>query len=283
MPTRYLRPGIRDSEVIDALSPLAETLFYRLLVTVDDFGRADARASMVKAACFPIKDSVTAAKCADLLRELDKNGLVHIYEHDGKPYMQMRKWENAPRASKSKFPEPVGGGGHLHTTVCNPHTVLPVTVTGTDNREPITETDNREPGAEQRASTFAEFWAAYPKKVGKGDAERAWKKVSGPAAVLALITEALRWQRVSDQWLKDGGQYVPNPATYINQRRWEDEPQEQHARKDAPRPQALSFRERDKELARDKYEEIFGKPHPDRAPAPTIIDVTPTQTLLDAS
>jgi uncharacterized protein YdaU (DUF1376 family) len=57
------------------------------------------------------------------------------------------------------------------------------------------------------------------------------------------------------------------------------------ARGNAPaaRPQAQSFRERDKELAMTKYEEIFGKPHPDRAPAPTIIDVTPTQTLLDAS
>lgn len=235
---------------------------------------------MVKAACFPIKDSVTAAKCADLLRELDKNGLVHIYEHDGKPYMQMRKWENAPRASKSKFPEPVGCGGHLHTTVCNPHTVLPVTVTvtGTDNREPITETDNREPGTEQRASTFAEFWAAYPKKVGKGDAERAWKKVSGPAAVLALITEALRWQRVSDQWLKDGGQYVPNPATYINQRRWEDEPQEQHARKDAPRPQALSFRERDEAARRAQWEEMTGRKWPEADRPGDVIDAEPTTT-----
>ena len=52
MPTRYLKPGIRDSELIDGLSAEAEVLFYRLLVTVDDFGRANARPSMVKAACF---------------------------------------------------------------------------------------------------------------------------------------------------------------------------------------------------------------------------------------
>ena len=49
MPTRYLKPGIRDSERIEAIaSPDAEILFYRLLVSVDDFGRTDARPLMVK-------------------------------------------------------------------------------------------------------------------------------------------------------------------------------------------------------------------------------------------
>ena len=44
----------------------------------------------------------------------------------------------------------------------------------------------------------------------------------------------------------------------------------------------LSFRERDRELARDRYEEIFGKPHPDRVPKQerTIIDITPSATFL---
>ena len=39
MPTRYLKPGIRDSESIEKLSHIAEILYYRLIVTVDDFGR----------------------------------------------------------------------------------------------------------------------------------------------------------------------------------------------------------------------------------------------------
>ena len=56
MPTRYLKAGIRDSETIDRLSSAAEVLYYRLLVTVDDFGRYDARPAMLKAACFPIKE-----------------------------------------------------------------------------------------------------------------------------------------------------------------------------------------------------------------------------------
>jgi len=70
MPTRYLKPGIRDSEAIDALSPLTEVFYYRLLVTVDDFGRFDARPAMIKAQCFPIRDSVNAKSCALMLSEL---------------------------------------------------------------------------------------------------------------------------------------------------------------------------------------------------------------------
>lgn len=131
MPTRYLKPGIRDSELIDKLTSPAEVLFYRLIVTVDDFGRTDARPAMIKAACFPVKESATPAKCAALLDEIAAAGLILLYEVDGKPYLQMQKWDNAPRSSASKFPAPPDGCAHLHTTVCKPRAVLPVTETET--------------------------------------------------------------------------------------------------------------------------------------------------------
>ena len=69
---------------------------------------------------------------------------------------------------------------------------------------------------------FARFWSAYPRKIGKGAAEKAWSKakINGHAdAVIAAVEQ----QRSSEQWQKDGGQYIPNPATWLNQRRWEDE------------------------------------------------------------
>ena len=139
MPTRYLKPGIRDSETIDELSAEAEVLFYRLLVTVDDFGRFDGRASMVKAACFPIKDSVNATKCKKWLEELAAARLIDLYEVDGKPYLQARKWDNTPRAKESKFPPVPAKSGGTYTYVCKPRaygckprTHLPVTVTETE-------------------------------------------------------------------------------------------------------------------------------------------------------
>ena len=126
MPTRYLKPGIRDSERIEALSsPDAEILYYRLLVSVDDFGRADARPLMIKSLCFPIRLRASADKCMQWLQDLVKAQLITIYEVEGKPYLQIIKWDNKPRADHSKFPDPP-------TDVYSCPQMLPVTV----NREP---------------------------------------------------------------------------------------------------------------------------------------------------
>jgi hypothetical protein len=73
---------------------------------------------------------------------------------------------------------------------------------------------------------FDEFWKHYPRKVGKGAALTAWKKVEAPKSTLLKIITALTWQNKSDQWTRDNGRYIPYPATYLNQRRWEDEPPE---------------------------------------------------------
>ena len=68
---------------------------------------------------------------------------------------------------------------------------------------------------------FAEFWRAYPKKVGKDAALRAWDKKKPN---LQNVLNALQWQKNSTQWKKDGGKFIPNPATYLNEGRWQDEP-----------------------------------------------------------
>lgn len=77
---------------------------------------------------------------------------------------------------------------------------------------------------EDKDSAFAEFWSAYPKKVGKDKALQAWQKRRPNAELVATILEALRWQSQQEGWLKDGGQFVPHPATWLNQGRWQDEP-----------------------------------------------------------
>jgi len=70
---------------------------------------------------------------------------------------------------------------------------------------------------------FDEFWKSYPKKVGKGAAESAFKKIKKPKETLRQILQALERQKRSEQWTKENGRFIPNPATYLNQRRWEDE------------------------------------------------------------
>jgi hypothetical protein len=72
---------------------------------------------------------------------------------------------------------------------------------------------------------FEQFWKAYPRKVGKADARKAWevlrksKKLPG---ILKLL-RSIEAQKGTDQWLKDGGQFIPHPATWLRGGRWDDE------------------------------------------------------------
>jgi hypothetical protein len=97
---------------------------------------------------------------------------------------------------------------------------------------------------------FEQLWAAYPRKDGKGAALRAWEKLKPD---LGGVMAALSWQRHLRQWTTDGGAFVPHLATYLNQRRWEDEPSEQPRGKTAVAEQthgALSrYLDRQKEKA----------------------------------
>lgn len=71
---------------------------------------------------------------------------------------------------------------------------------------------------------FDQFWAAYPRKQAKEKAWRAWKKLDPDEALCRQMAKALDRHRRSQQWQRDGGAYIPYPATWLNGRRWEDEP-----------------------------------------------------------
>ncbi len=76
------------------------------------------------------------------------------------------------------------------------------------------------PGAGER---FERFWQAYPKKVGKDAARKAFDKRKPDDGLLTAMLSTVAVQRSSVEWAKDGGQYIPNPATWLNQGRWQDE------------------------------------------------------------
>jgi len=70
---------------------------------------------------------------------------------------------------------------------------------------------------------FLAFWEVYPKKTGKGGAYKSWKKIRPDATLQTKMITAVNEQVKSEQWQKENGQYIPNPATWLNQGRWEDE------------------------------------------------------------
>jgi len=69
---------------------------------------------------------------------------------------------------------------------------------------------------------FEAFWTAYPRKVGKGKAFQAWKNAKQRPS-LSVLVRAIERATTTRDWQKDGGQFIPHPATWLNQRRWEDE------------------------------------------------------------
>lgn len=70
---------------------------------------------------------------------------------------------------------------------------------------------------------FEDFWKAYPRKAGKDAAAKAFAKRRVGASLLAEMLAAIDRQKRSEQWLRDGGQFIPHPATWLNEGRWQDE------------------------------------------------------------
>lgn len=70
---------------------------------------------------------------------------------------------------------------------------------------------------------FDLFWELYPKKKAKEAARRAWTKLKPSPPMQVHILKAVKAAKQSEQWMKDGGQFIPHPATYLNGKRWEDE------------------------------------------------------------
>lgn len=73
------------------------------------------------------------------------------------------------------------------------------------------------------ALLFPEFWSAYPKKVNKKDAQKAWMKAMKAKVTFKEIMVGLEKWKASSQWNKDGGEFIPHAATWLNKEKWNDE------------------------------------------------------------
>lgn len=84
------------------------------------------------------------------------------------------------------------------------------------------KTDSKK--SKNKVSGFDEFWAVYPNKKDKTKSREIWQKLAPDEALKKKMIEAVKQQAKSDEWTKDGGQFVPYPSTWLRRRRWEDEP-----------------------------------------------------------
>jgi len=69
---------------------------------------------------------------------------------------------------------------------------------------------------------FDVFYKAYPRKVGKTAAGKAFAKAKAGAHLVDILADIASRQS-SGEWTAEKAQFIPHPATYLNGKRWEDE------------------------------------------------------------
>jgi hypothetical protein len=121
MPNRILKESICTSDNLDQVDWFGEVLFYRLIVSCDDYGRFDGRIAVIKNRLFPLKENLTLKTVEQALQRLARAGLIVCYTVGGRPYLYLPTWNRhqSIRAKKSKYPDPEPGGMQVQTDASN--------------------------------------------------------------------------------------------------------------------------------------------------------------------
>lgn len=107
MPNRIIREGILTSEAVNSLTWEAEVFYRRLLSVVDDYGRYDARISVLRASLYPTKlEKMRDGSVQRCLKSCEAARLLVVYEVDGKQYLQVTKFNQTIRSKTSRWPAP---------------------------------------------------------------------------------------------------------------------------------------------------------------------------------
>jgi hypothetical protein len=232
MPDRIIREELLDSERWLTLKDNADRLAYiALVLKADDYGNFSAEPFRLMRMWreFGITTTELVAKT---LNELADHELIGLYRVENKPLLHIPRFKNMRRYWSRKFPKsPFGEQTQIESNQSvsdKPAADMPQNSSrpaegvgvgvGVKTLKP-SRTDVRNdvdyPG------DFKVFWAAYPRKVSKGQALKAWLKAKPDAELLARILQSIK----NTQWSTDPT-YIKHPATWISARCWEDELQD---------------------------------------------------------
>jgi hypothetical protein len=238
MPNRDLKESIRRSPSLQLLSDAAERLWYRLITSVDDFGRLEADPEVVFTTCFQrVPKGWNRQKVQLCLHELATKShpgdrpLISIYRVGMKTFLQIL---SSPvhiyqRAKTSKYPsqtnqEVIRILPQMRESA-RECTQIPSVL---ESRTPSPESRITNPELSsalkcaQMVSRFQEFWQIYPprsgKRVEKDATEALFLKLSTQDQILAVTAarnyaEALKAQGLSakdpKRFLRDGQGHEP--------------------------------------------------------------------------
>lgn len=230
MPNRIIKESICISDSIGQLTFFQECLFYRLIVSCDDYGRYDGRAAVIKGRLFPLREDVELQMIVDGLNALSDAGIIGLYESHGKPYLYMKNWDahQTVRNKRSKYPDPADCSEVIALeSTCKQMQANAVPI----QSNPIQSESNTESESESQSNAHARgkvidtrfeiFYSEYPKKQDKAKAEKAFLALHASDELFEKIMDGLRRWKSSEQWTQK--KYIPLPTVWIHGKRWEDE------------------------------------------------------------
>jgi hypothetical protein len=227
---RTIKPDFFRSDDVAGLSYRARLTWIGLWTYVDDEGRGKDNPRIIKGDLWPLEDDVTHEDVEADLRELAVANRITRYVAEGERCLLVRKWDSHQRISKpspSKLPEPPANDAEDSATIPggvpedSANTIGPLPVGKERNREQGSGREGNTPSPAARSRMFDQFWDEYPRKVGKDDARRAYKRACSRTDEQTIVQGARRL--ANDPNLPEK-QYVPHPATWLNRGGWDDEP-----------------------------------------------------------
>lgn len=113
------------------------------------------------------------------------------------------------------------------------------------NKDKESESEKKKEKEEKERAlqeNFDLFWAMYPRKESKPEAQRAFAKINPDIRLLQDMLDSIDKWKQSSQWQER--QYIPYPATWLHNRKWEDEPPANTPPAPKPSPAASEYKQR---------------------------------------
>ena len=228
---RSLKPEALQHRKIGRLSDRAFRLWIGMLTQADDEGRLVADTGQLRVLTFGYFQDVGENDVEIALKEVVDTGIVALYEAVGVRYAIFPSWHDhqlISHPSRSKLPGPPEVSG-AHRNLPESSGIFRNVPQGSDLigsdliGSPMIIADARKSGLRGGWFGFETFWAAYPRRVNRDRAERAWGKLQPDGELQAVMLKAIEAQKLSEGWTKEGGQFIPHASTWLNGKRWTDD------------------------------------------------------------
>lgn len=226
MRIRTIKPGFFTHEEIAELSPLARLMFIGLWCMADVAGRLEDRPKRIKVEVLPYDKADPDA----LLNEIQARGFITRYEAEGVRVIQVENFEKHQRISgkeaqtASEYPVKQPGsnceaaGDSQEGSGC-----FTESQEGKGREGKGTEGEGKGGARASQTREAEQIYEAYPKKTARQDALRAIEKALKIVPHATLLEAVTAYSACVATWAPDERQFIPNPATWFNDGRWDDD------------------------------------------------------------